>query len=58
MPDYQTAEGMAVEPYEKEVKRLRHALKRIRRVIDKQERYSKQALCDKIEYALIKVLKC
>lgn len=32
MPDYQTAEGMAVEPYERREKKLRHALKKIYKI--------------------------
>lgn len=33
MPDYQTAEGMAVEPYNIEITKLRKALKRVKRII-------------------------
>lgn len=37
MPDYQTAEGMAVEPYLHEVHKLKKALKKIYKLCRKSE---------------------
>lgn len=60
MPDYQTAEGMATEPYERHVRKLRHALKKIKRLTytTQVDNEVGRAILFKIKSVTEKALKC